>query len=300
VRYLLRIFSHNVGAHGLIGHCAAAISSEICRSEQGRSAIASGNKTHLQALINGLCQHTKRKAYLCGIIENLFLEGLPFYFMLTVSQITNIKSCSPSHSRDIITPDNFHLHGFHLRENIAEQNKIFISSDLIDALESQFRHTTERWCFIFLLLATLAHEYGHWLRLLVFGTDDTPPQLGYDQARIGAKDGEGESGYVAEIALFNGFVQAERNGNGDYQDFRIIDRWSIPHEIPIKLVQEYWEKERFEPFEFDSVLNFWLLAVICLWSLAIVTSGNSGRYAIIDSGGLVARYQDSNRYYKTR
>jgi hypothetical protein len=29
-----------------------------------------------------------------------------------------------------------------------------------------------------------------------------------------------------------------------------------------------------------SVLNFWLLVVICLWSLAIVTSGNSGRYAI--------------------
>jgi hypothetical protein len=39
-----------------------------------------------------------------------------------------------------------------------------------------------------------------------------------------------------------------------------------------------------------SVLNFWLLVVICARSLVIVSSENSGRSAIIHSRGFVARY----------
>jgi hypothetical protein len=60
-----------------------------------------------------------------------------------------------------------HFHGYHIRADISEQNKIFLSSNLLNALEGHLEQTTEKtWCFIFLLLATLAQEYWHWLRTM--------------------------------------------------------------------------------------------------------------------------------------
>jgi len=47
----------------------------------------------------------------------------------------------------------------------------------------------------------------------------------------------------------------------------------------------------------NSVLNFWLLVVICSRSLAIATSEISGRSAILHSRVLVARYYNNQCYY---
>jgi hypothetical protein len=151
-----------------------------------------------------------------------------------------------------ITPEKPHFHGYHIREDSKDQNKIFISSHLLNAVESHLQQKSDHfWKLLFLLLATLAHEYGHWLRTAVFGTDNTPLKLSYPHALAGAKDGEGESGFVAEIALFNGFVQAEREANGSYTGLRIVDKMNISHRIPTRLVQQYWDREQFQPFILD-------------------------------------------------
>lgn len=93
----------------------------------------------------------------------------------------------------------------------------------------------------------MAHEYGHWIRTQVAPEEETPSKLGYAHARGLAKDGEGESGYVAEIAIFGGFVQCNRTFSGSYSNFRIIDKGNVAHRLPIATIKLYWERERFEP-----------------------------------------------------
>lgn len=169
--------------------------------------------------------------------------------LLTTSVVT-LKDVLRKIPEIHIIPDKSQFHGYHLRQDTKDQNKVFLNSNLLSAVERYLDDGTEKsWSLIFLLLATLAHEYGHWLRTLVFGIENTPSQLGYSHARAGAKEGEGESGFVAEIALFNCFVRAERDPNGQYYGFRIVDQWNIAHRIPTKLVQRYWENEHFEPFQ---------------------------------------------------
>ena len=153
---------------------------------------------------------------------------------------------------DDVKPD---LHGHHMRGVVAERNKIHINRKIIDGLEKAAEDSETSYNFIFLLLATLVHEYGHWLRTQMAPDEDTPDALGYPHARGGAPEGHGESGYVAEIAIFNGFVQCDRSPSGAYNNFRIVDRWNVGHYLPIPTIEEYWKRERFEPMALDNPIT---------------------------------------------
>ena len=93
----------------------------------------------------------------------------------------------------------------------------------------------------------MAHEYSHWMRTQL-SDDETPPELGYSHARGKAKEGQGESGFAAEIAIFNGFIQANPSSHGGgYRDFRLVDRYNVAHHLPRDQIERYWTRERFQP-----------------------------------------------------
>ena len=142
------------------------------------------------------------------------------------------------------------LHGYHSRG--TEPNIIHINERTIQGIEGSRDKDQRHWDYIFLLLATVAHEYAHWMRTQLYSVDDTPPTLGYAHARGAAAADDGESGFAAEIALFNGFVQCNNSFTADYCDFRIVDRWNVSHYFPIEIIRQYWNRERFEPLILDN------------------------------------------------
>ena len=82
--------------------------------------------------------------------------------------------------------------------------------------------------------------------------------MAYAHARGDADQGEGESGFVAEIAIFGGSIQCNTTSTGSYTNFRIVDRFNVAHHLPLDLIETYyWRRGRFEPF----VLNNPILPV---------------------------------------
>jgi hypothetical protein len=142
---------------------------------------------------------------------------------------------------------------------------------LIETLEEATMDSPQYYELIILLVATLAHEYSHWLRTQILPDDATPPAVAYAHARGDAPEGEGESGFVAEIAIFGGVTQCNTTSTGSYTNFRIVDRFNVAHHLPLDLIEKYWRRGRFEPF----VLNNPILPV------TVPTSGD-------DSGGVRA------------
>jgi hypothetical protein len=150
-----------------------------------------------------------------------------------------------------VTAENPSLLGFHRRYVESERNRIYINAKIIEGIENNTEESPGGLTFIFLLLATLAHEYGHWVRTLLAPEDDTPETLGYIHARGHAKEGQGESGYVAELALFGGFIQCDCFWNESFQNFRLVDKCNVAHHLPIATIENYWNREQFEPFVLD-------------------------------------------------
>lgn len=144
-----------------------------------------------------------------------------------------------------------HLHGYHNRGSLEERNRIHINHKIIERVENSHVESSEYYESVFLLLATLAHEYSHWLKTQISPEEDTPTALGYSHARGAAEEGQGESGFAAEIAIFNGFIQCNLSHTGGYRDFRLIDRYNVAHHLPIPRIKEYWKREYFEPFVLD-------------------------------------------------
>jgi hypothetical protein len=137
------------------------------------------------------------------------------------------------------------LIGVHFR-NADDANKIYLSRRLIDGISGTPRREDRWWKYLFLLLATIAHEYGHWVRTSIFGVDDeTPRNLCYENARFYAKEDEGECGYVAEVAIFGGFVFTPTNNQGAIRDFYLVDETNAD-ELPVGQIKEFWNREYFD------------------------------------------------------
>jgi hypothetical protein len=154
-----------------------------------------------------------------------------------------------------LTDKKENVHGFHLRGVPSERNRIYINAHIVDAIEAEDVDTSRWFELIFLLLATLAHEYGHWVNTLLSPDEDTPEKLGYPHARGGALQGRGESGYVSEIAIFGGFTQCSSTGTGRYYNFRITDKNNVSYRLPIDVIKESWAHEIFLPFTLDSLIE---------------------------------------------
>jgi len=193
--------------------------------------------------VRTLTTHQHQKKKVCPPVFNLLKQDHILKPVLAKIPEIHIDNLKPN------------LHGHHLRGLISEQNKIHINQKIIDSVENAEEGSEAYYTYVFLLLATLAHEYAHWLRTQIAPDEETPAAVGYPHARGGAPEGQGESGYVAEISIFNGFIQCDRSPSGAYQNFRMVDRWNVNHHIPIAAIRMYWARAQFEPLTLDNPIS---------------------------------------------
>jgi len=136
-----------------------------------------------------------------------------------------------------ISDKNKNLHGWHNRFDEELKNRIFLSEHLLNALDYAGEDSEVYWTHVYMILTTLGHEYGHWVLTMLNPEIDWPEKLGYSFTH--RRKGEGESGYVSEIALFGFYTHCDpvEGRSGEFTNFRAIDRFNAAHALPLHLIK---------------------------------------------------------------
>jgi hypothetical protein len=110
------------------------------------------------------------------------------------------------------------LHGYHVSGVIPERNKIHVNQEIIHGIEQAKEHSEGYYTYVFMLLATLAHEYAHWLRTPITPDEETSAAVAYSHAR------EEHQKVKARVVMLPKFPYS-------MDSFSAID----PHQAPTKI-----------------------------------------------------------------